>query len=123
MKERIAELEQEIHERQAVEAEQEERIAELLSAKSALEKQGEEIVRLAEDLAVARNQAEDADRTKSEFLANMSHELRTPLNAIIGFSEIIKEETFGPVGSTRYRDSWPGGRRKELARDRARRCR
>ena len=30
MKERIAELEQEIHERQAVEAEQEERIAEFL---------------------------------------------------------------------------------------------
>ena len=51
MKEKIAELEQEIHERQAVEAEQEERIAELLSAKSALEKQGEEIARLAEDLA------------------------------------------------------------------------
>ncbi len=111
MKERIAELEQEIHERQAVEEEQEERIAALLGT------------RLSEDLAVARNQAEDADRTKSEFLANMSHELRTPLNAIIGFSEIIKEETFGPVGSTRYRDSWPGGRRKELARDRARRSR
>jgi len=34
----------------------------------------------------------------------MSHELRTPLNAIIGFSEIIKDETFGPVGSTKYRD-------------------
>ena len=34
----------------------------------------------------------------------MSHELRTPLNAIIGFSEIIKDETFGPVGSVRYRD-------------------
>jgi two-component system cell cycle sensor histidine kinase PleC len=34
----------------------------------------------------------------------MSHELRTPLNAIIGFSEIIKTETFGPVGSLKYRD-------------------
>ena len=55
-------------------------------------------------LTSAKERAELADRAKSEFLANMSHELRTPLNAIIGFSEIIKDETFGPVGSTRYRD-------------------
>jgi two-component system cell cycle sensor histidine kinase PleC len=34
----------------------------------------------------------------------MSHELRTPLNAILGFSEIIAQESFGPVGSDRYRD-------------------
>ncbi len=34
----------------------------------------------------------------------MSHELRTPLNAILGFSEIIAQECFGPVGSDRYRD-------------------
>jgi two-component system cell cycle sensor histidine kinase PleC len=34
----------------------------------------------------------------------MSHELRTPLNAILGFSEIISQECFGPVGSSRYRD-------------------
>jgi PAS domain S-box-containing protein len=47
--------------------------------------------------------AEAANRAKSEFLANMSHELRTPLNAIIGFSDVIKEEHFGPVGSERYR--------------------
>lgn len=43
-----------------------------------------------------------SSRAKSEFLANMSHELRTPLNAIIGFSEIIKNEVFGPVGSKEY---------------------
>jgi two-component system cell cycle sensor histidine kinase PleC len=34
----------------------------------------------------------------------MSHELRTPLNAILGFSEIIGQECFGPVGNPRYRD-------------------
>jgi len=45
-----------------------------------------------------------ANKAKSEFLASMSHELRTPLNAILGFSEIIKEETFGPVGLHKYVD-------------------
>src|SRR6185312_2614369 len=46
--------------------------------------------------------AQAAHRAKSEFLANMSHELRTPLNAIIGFSQIIAEETLGPVGTDKY---------------------
>lgn len=45
-----------------------------------------------------------ANRAKSEFLANMSHELRTPLNSIIGFSEIIKNETFGPMGQNAYKE-------------------
>ena len=51
----------------------------------------------------ANETAEFASRSKSEFLANMSHELRTPLNAVIGFSEIMKEEIFGPLGSDNYR--------------------
>ncbi len=34
----------------------------------------------------------------------MSHELRTPLNAIIGFSDIMTQEMFGPVGTDRYAD-------------------
>jgi signal transduction histidine kinase len=40
---------------------------------------------------------EVANKHKSEFLANMSHELRTPLNAIIGFSEVLRENMFGPL--------------------------
>ncbi len=43
-----------------------------------------------------------ANRAKSEFLATMSHELRTPLTALIGFSEMIRVETFGPVGNPKY---------------------
>jgi signal transduction histidine kinase len=50
----------------------------------------------------ARSQAEAANDSKSEFLANMSHELRTPLNAIIGFTEIISQQLFGPVGNDKY---------------------
>ncbi|MGH6952814.1 MAG: sensor histidine kinase, partial [Alphaproteobacteria bacterium] len=30
------------------------------------------------------------------------HELRTPLNAIIGFSEIMQQQTFGPLGNESY---------------------
>ncbi|MDO8838326.1 MAG: ATP-binding protein [Parvibaculum sp.] len=50
------------------------------------------------------SRSEAASRAKNDFLAIMSHELRTPLNAIIGFSEIIANQMFGPVGQARYVD-------------------
>ncbi len=45
---------------------------------------------------------QEANLAKTEFLARMSHELRTPLNAIIGFSDVMRQEIFGPLGSRRY---------------------
>jgi len=45
-----------------------------------------------DDLKIAMEKAQSANKAKSEFLANMSHELRTPLNAIIGYSEMLMEE-------------------------------
>ncbi len=45
-----------------------------------------------------------ANRAKSMFLATISHELRTPLNAVIGFSEIIRDQAFGPGAMAQYRD-------------------
>jgi signal transduction histidine kinase len=44
---------------------------------------------------------EDAKRA---FLRMISHELRTPLNCIIGFSELLREEICGPLGSPQYKD-------------------
>jgi two-component system, cell cycle sensor histidine kinase PleC len=64
-------------------------------------------------LIVSRDEARAASKAKSMFLANMSHELRTPLNAIIGFSDILKQQMFGPVGSDKYveyaGDIWSSG--------------
>ena len=79
-------------------------IADLRRSRQALEAQAQELAALADRHAEKQAEAESANRAKSEFLANMSHELRTPLNAIIGFSELMSEQVFGPLGSSKYSD-------------------
>ena len=56
-------------------------------------KRAEELLRRTnEELRIATEQAQAADRVKSAFLATMSHELRTLFNSIIGCSETLKDE-------------------------------
>ena len=80
------------------------RMAEDLRLRFRIEDMARELEEARDEALRKRFEAEAANASKTAFLANMSHELRTPLNAILGFSEIISQECFGPVGQDRYRD-------------------
>ena len=79
-------------------------VAQLRQSRRSLEAQAQQLADLAERYHEQKAHAEMANRAKAEFLANMSHELRTPLNAIIGFSQLMEAQTFGPMGSEKYRE-------------------
>jgi two-component system, cell cycle sensor histidine kinase PleC len=77
-------------------------VRDLQKERQLAEEQSQRLAELADKYASEKTRAEAANRSKSEFLANMSHELRTPLNAVIGFSEIMSQELFGPMGAPKY---------------------
>jgi PAS domain S-box-containing protein len=55
------------------------------------------------ELELRNREVERATTMKSKFLASMSHELRTPLNAIVGFSDLLSDETPGPLNPKQKR--------------------
>ncbi|MBB4568274.1 PAS domain-containing sensor histidine kinase [Rhizobium leucaenae] len=79
-------------------------INDLSASRQILERQKAELSTANTNYLAEKERAEAANKAKSEFLANMSHELRTPLNAILGFSEILQDQMFGPLGSSKYNE-------------------
>ena len=75
---------------------------ELRKLNAELERSEGHAEQLAGKLNEEKLKAEKSANSKSAFLANMSHELRTPLNAILGFSEILTNQMYGPLGDERY---------------------
>ncbi|MBI4462805.1 MAG: response regulator, partial [Acidobacteria bacterium] len=68
-----------------------------------LEAKVKELTAANKEAELHRREAERASQFKSQFLASMSHELRTPLNAIIGFSDLLAEQTAGPLNEKQKR--------------------
>lgn len=65
--------------------------SEKLEMSEKIKEQNNELARQHEQLAIAVEQAQTANKAKSEFLFNMSHDIRTPMNAIIGFTNLALE--------------------------------
>lgn len=60
--------------------------------------------KLERTMQAAEAQSRETLKRSRSFFSNVNHDLRTPLTHIIGFSELMKNEQFGPIGQPRYRD-------------------
>lgn len=55
-----------------------------------------------QELILAKEKAEEANKLKTEFLHNLSHEVRTPMNGIIGFTEMLEDPDLSNEMRTNY---------------------
>jgi len=87
-------LENEIHERKIAEdALKKHRVL----LEDQVKKRTAQLQQMNQELLVAKELAEKANKSKSFFLANMSHDIRTPMNGIIGMLDILKETSLTEV--------------------------
>lgn len=67
------------------------------------------IINSQNQMQLARDEAEEANRAKSRFLSSMSHELRTPLNAILGFAQLMEMDELNDEQHSWVKDILKGG--------------